>query len=165
MVKNNRYALKYRRRREGRTDYKKRLNLLKGRGARVVVRKTNAHTIVQFIEYLPDGDVVKAHADTKHLASKGWSASTSSIPAAYLAGYLAGVQAKKAGLSNAVLDMGRQQTSHGGRIFAAVKGVIDAGVDVPVSENALPSEERLVGEHISEGLKKEVEALKKKVNA
>lgn len=163
MAKNNRYTLKYRRRREGRTDYKKRLSLLKGRKTRVVIRKTNAHTKVQFVDYEPDGDVVRAAAETGHL--EGWKAGTSNLPAAYLAGYAAGVRAKKEGVSEAVLDFGMQKANAGGRLFAAAKGVMDAGIAVPVAEDALPSEERLLGAHIDESLAKSVEQVKKKIGA
>lgn len=165
MAKNKRYSLKYRRRREGRTDYRKRLELLKGRKTRLVVRKSNARTTIQVVDYLPDGDVVRAHADTSQLASKGWKASTSSVPAAYLAGYLAGMRAKEAGVTEAVVDFGMQRSAHGGRLFAAVKGAIDAGLTIPVREEALPVDERLQGAHIDESLAKSVEALKKKIGA
>lgn len=165
MTKNNRFALKYRRRREGRTNYKKRLELLKSRKPRLVVRKTNAHMLVQVVSYTPDGDVVLAQATTKELVDSGWKAATSNLPAAYLAGYLAGVRAQKASISEAILDLGMQKAAHGGRLFAAVKGVLDAGVSVPVREEVLPSEERVLGAHIDEKLSKTIEAVKKKVGA
>lgn len=163
MSKNNRYTLKYRRRREGRTNYRKRLSLLKGRETRLVVRKTNAHTIVQFVDYEPDGDVVKAQADTRQLSTDGWKGSTGNLPAAYLAGFKAAAAARKAGVEKVVVDLGMQEPTHGGRLFAAVKGVIDAGIQVPVSDDALPAEERLQGAHIDDSLAKNVEAVKEKV--
>ena len=163
MSKNNRYTLKHRRRREGKTNYHKRLALLKGRETRLVVRKTNAHTIVQFVDYEPDGDVVVAHAETGHLEAAGWKGSTGNMPAAYLAGLKAGALAKKAGVDSAVVDLGMQEPTHGGRLFAAVKGAIDAGIDIPVSEDALPADERVQGAHIDEALAKSFEQVKEKV--
>jgi len=36
----------------------------------------------------------------------------------------------------------------GSRIFACLKGAIDAGISVPFSENILPNKERISGQHI-----------------
>lgn len=160
MATSKRYALKFRRRREGRTDYKKRLALLKSREVRVVVRKSNKNTLVQFIQYQPDGDIVLASASTQQLESLGWKAATGNLPAAYLAGFIA---AQKAGVSYAIADFGMQHPEFGGRLFAAIQGVIDAGIDVPVSDDALPSEDRLSGAHIDESIAAQIEAVKKKV--
>jgi large subunit ribosomal protein L18 len=38
----------------------------------------------------------------------------------------------------------------GSRIFAAVKGMLDAGVNVKADEKAFPKEERLTGKHIED---------------
>lgn len=163
MTQSRRYALKYRRRRQQRTDYKKRLALLKSRQVRVVIRKSNAHTLVQFIQYEPDGDVVVAQASTKELAELGWKQSTGNLPAAYLAGLLAGKKASDKKVKEAVADLGMQVPASKGRLFSALKGVIDAGVSVPVSKDALPQESRLQGEHIDKKVASEVETIKKKV--
>ena len=49
------------------------------------------------------------------------------------------------------------QVPHGsGRLFAAVKGLVDAGVDVHVSDEVLPDAERIGGTHIKEGLAKDI---------
>ncbi len=165
MAKTNRFNLPFRRRRQLKTDYKKRLALLKSRTPRLVVRKSNANTVVQIIEYRPDGDVILAQGSTAQLAGFGWKASQGSIPAAYLAGYLAGTRALKAGVSDVIADLGMQEPYHGGRLFAAVKGALDAGLSVPASDSAFPSEERLSGTHIDESMPKLVEAVKKKVGA
>jgi large subunit ribosomal protein L18 len=165
MAINNRYTLKLRRRREGRTDYKKRLSLLKSREPRVVVRRSNNNTIVQVVEYRPDGDVILAQASTAQLPAMGWKAHTGNLPAAYLAGYLAGARAKKAKVSSAIADLGMRRPQHGGRLFAALKGVVDAGIKVPLSEAVIPSEERLQGTHIDATLSKAVDDIKKKAGA
>ena len=165
MAKNNRHSMKNRRRREGKTDYKRRLRLLRSRQPRLVVRKTNNHTIVQIINYTPDGDLVVASGCTSQLAALGWKHSTSSIPASYLAGYLAGRKALAGGVAGAVVDIGLHEPFHGGRLFAAVKGAVDAGLSVPVSDKALPVADRLDGKHIGEGLSEAVTMIKQKVGA
>lgn len=152
MAKNAIYTVAFRRKREGRTHYKKRLELLKSDKVRLVVRKSNTATLLQFIQYQPDGDKVLLALNSKKLSSFGWDFSKKSIPANYLAGLAIGVLAKKAGINDAILDMGLQTPKSGSKVYAALKGVIDAGVDVPSSESIFPSEERLSGKHI-EGAK------------
>lgn len=149
MARGARYRVPLRRRREGRTDYKRRLALLKSRQARIVVRRTLTNMRVQVIGYTPQGDKILASADGRELAKLGLlGTSGKSVPAAYLTGVLAGQRAKQAGITEAVLDLGRQVPARGGRLFAALKGVVDAGVEVPHDEEVLPAEERLKGGHI-----------------
>jgi len=136
----------FRRRREGRTDYRRRLGLLKSGETRVVVRRTSANVIVQFVDWSESGDEVKATAVAQELSKLGWEGSPKNTPAAYLTGLLAGKRAKAAGVESAVLDLGRRMPTKGSRIFAALKGVLDAGIDVPHGDDAIyPSEERLNG--------------------
>ncbi|MBU1974265.1 MAG: 50S ribosomal protein L18, partial [Nanoarchaeota archaeon] len=45
----------YRRKREGRTNYAKRLTMLIARKTRLVVRLTNQRVIAQLIEFTPQG--------------------------------------------------------------------------------------------------------------
>jgi large subunit ribosomal protein L18 len=136
----------FRRRREGRTDYRRRLAFLKSGSTRVVVRRTATNVIVQFVDWAKDGDQVRATAVAQELAKLGWEGSPKNTPAAYLTGFLAGQRAKAAGVSAAVLDMGRRVPTKGNRIFAALKGVQDAGIDVPAgSEEIYPAKERLTG--------------------
>lgn len=146
MAYNKVFALPFRRKREGRTDYKKRLILLKSKMARLVVRKSNKHLQAQLVEYSDNGDKVIMTVHTKDLKKYGWDASCSNIPAAYLLGVLAGVKAKG---KQAILDIGLQAPIKGSRIFAVLKGAKDGGLDVNFSEEVLPSEDRLNGEHIA----------------
>ncbi|MCS7102329.1 MAG: 50S ribosomal protein L18, partial [Candidatus Korarchaeum sp.] len=139
----------FRRRREGKTDYLKRLALLKSRKPRVVVRKTIRYIIVQFVKFKEEGDEVIAYALSKELERYGWVYGGKNLPAAYLTGYLAALRAKKAGVTEAILDIGRFPSTRGSRLYAALKGVLDAGINVPHSEEILPDEERIRGEHIS----------------
>lgn len=134
-----------RRRREGRTDYRRRLGLLKSGESRVVVRRTNGNVIVQFVDYEAEGDLVKATAVGQELNKLGWEGSAKNTPAAYLTGLLAGKRAMDAGIDEAVLDLGRHAPVKGSKIFAALKGVQDAGVWVPSGDDIFPEEDRLTG--------------------
>ena len=48
-----------------------------------------------------------------------------------------------------MLDIGFHTPVHGSTVFAVLKGALDAGLKVPHSEEALPSEDRIRGEHIA----------------
>jgi large subunit ribosomal protein L18 len=164
MAKGARYRVPFRRRREGRTDYRRRLALLKSREPRVVVRRSLTNVRIQVIAYTPEGDKVLASADGRELAKLGLTGTSGkSVPAAYLTGVLAGKRAKDAGVTGAVLDLGRQVPSKGNRIFAALKGVVDAGVEVPHDEAILPDEERLKGEHIEGFDSAQVDTVKNRI--
>lgn len=145
-----RYKVPFRRRRTGQTDYTRRRHMLAGRKTRLVVRRSNRAITVQFIDFDAKGDVVRATATSRDLGPHGWETSLGSTPAAYLTGLLAGKRAHQAGVAMAVLDLGRQAPTPGGRIYAALKGVLDAGIDVPHDEEILPGEERLSGEHLAD---------------
>jgi large subunit ribosomal protein L18 len=165
MATGPRYKVAFRRRRECRTDYYVRRKLLTSREARAVVRRSNKNTNVQFVEFGMEGDRIIMSASTKDLVKMGWENSCSSIPAAYLLGYLAGKRAIKAGIEYAVLDIGMQNPKRGGVLFAVVKGMVDAGLEVPVSEDVLPTEDRLYGKHIDDAIEAAVNGLKDKMEA
>lgn len=159
-----RYHVKPRRRRQGRTDYRKRLRLLKSRKIRIVVRKSLKNTQIQFIEYKEEGDKIIASAKSNELLSKyDWKHSTASTPAAYLTGLLAGKRATDKGISECVLDIGRHQPVTGSKLFASLKGIVDAGVDCPFSEEKLPKEDRLMGKHLDKDATAEVNEIKNKI--
>lgn len=142
------YRVPMRRRREGKTDYRTRLALLKSGETRVVVRTTNRNVIVQFVSYDETGDKIVATAEARELGELGYKAAGNNTPSAYLTGRLAATRAKEKGVENGVLDIGRAQPHQGGVLFGALKGVIDGGVEVPANESVLPSEERWRGEHL-----------------
>lgn len=145
-----RFRPPFRRRREGSTDYRHRLQLLQGRKTRLVVRRSLRTFTVQFVDFDPKGDVVRAAATSRELAAHGWDRSPVATPAAYLTGFLAAQRAKKAGITNAVLDIGLNNPVPGGRLFAALKGVVDAGVQVPHDKEVLPDAARIQGEHLQD---------------
>lgn len=159
-----RYHVKPRRRREGKTDYRKRLALLKSRNTRLVIRKSINNTIIQFVDYNEKGDNIRATATSKELVKKySWKYSTSTTPAAYLTGLLAGKRAKEQGITECVLDIGRYVPVTGSKVFAGLKGVIDAGVACPLDEEKLPSEERITGQHIDKNISNDVNSIKTKI--
>ena len=162
MAKGANYTVNYRRKREGKTDYKKRLNLLKSGKCRLVVRRSNTSILTQIVKYEEEGDRIMVSANSKELRKYNWNFSCSNISAAYLTGYLCGKKCQIAGIKNAILDTGLQQPVKGSRIYAALKGVIDSGVVIPHDNNIFPSIERLYGEHIHKDIKKEVERIKRK---
>ena len=163
MATGPRYKVAFRRRRENRTDYYQRRRLLAAKEARAVVRRSNKNIVIQFAEFGMEGDSIIASASTRELKALGWEHSCSSIPAAYLAGFLAGKKALKAGIEYAVLDIGMQNPQHGGVLFATVSGMIDAGLEVPCSEDVLPEEDRIYGRHIDDSVEAAVNGIKDKM--
>lgn len=140
------YKVGFRRRRECVTDYRKRLALLKSGQPRLIVRKSNRLVIVQLVKW-EDGDHTVASASSNELKKFGWPP-RANLPTAYLTALLCGLRAKKAGVSAAVLDTGLARPTKGSFIFAALKGAIDAGLDVPHGEE-LFDEARISGAHIA----------------
>ncbi|MEM0358734.1 MAG: 50S ribosomal protein L18 [Candidatus Hadarchaeales archaeon] len=140
----------FRRRREGRTDYRLRFRLLKSGKPRLVARVSLNHVRAQVVEFNAKGDKVKASAFSGELKKFGWKGGTSNTPAAYLVGLMCGLRAKKAGVEECVLDIGLHTPVPSSKVFAVLKGALDAGLKIPHSEQVLPSEERIRGEHIAE---------------
>ena len=145
-----RRTVPHRRKRESKTNYKKRLALLKSGQNRLVIRKSLNTITAQIIKYDPNGDRVVASANSADLKKLGWKMHKANIPSAYLTGLLLGSKAKHNKINTAVLDLGLQIPMKGGKLFAALKGAIDAGLDVRHDDTALPSEERISGKHIAE---------------
>ncbi|MFX1410152.1 MAG: 50S ribosomal protein L18 [Promethearchaeota archaeon] len=149
MAKGPRYRKSFRRRAQGKTDYQKRLKLLKSRKLRVVIRASNNHIIIQIIQSKLGGDKVLVSAHSKELSlNYGWIANTGNIPASYLTGYLAGLRAKNKNIDMGVFDLG--VFYHRNRILAACKGIIDAGMNIPYRKEFFPEslEEKVKGFHI-----------------
>jgi len=164
MKQGPRYHVKPRRRREGITDYRKRLNLLRSGKIRMVVRKSLKNTQIQFVEYKELGDNILASANSKELKIKyGWDFSTSSTPAAYLTGVLAGKRAKDKGIDECVIDIGRNVPVTGSKIFASLKGVLDAGIKCPHDEEKLPDADRINGKKLDEKISPIVSDIKNKI--
>lgn len=148
MENKKRFNVEKRRKRQGKTNYKKRLKLLLSNKPRIVVRLSLNKTYVQIIEYHPKGDIVIVSSNSCELEKYGWIFSKTNIPAAYLTGFLAGNKAISKNIKDAILDLGFKTPKKGSKIFACLKGAIDAGLNVPYSKEILPSEDRIKGKHI-----------------
>jgi large subunit ribosomal protein L5e len=218
-----RYQTKYRRRREGKTDYYARKKLIvqaKNKyntpKYRLVVRFTNKHVVCQIVMSEITGDRVVAHANSKELARYGVSCGLKNYAAAYCTGLLVGrrvldtmevsIEGGKKKLSEiyagnkivageegegegaevisceedgrqyfvdevneearpfrCYLDVGLKRTALGCRIWGALKGAVDAGLDIPHNEKKWPGYDiegkeydpaehraKLTGEHVAE---------------
>ena len=144
------YVPLQRRRREGVTDFRAREKAIISRSPLLVVRISDKNVSAQFVSPKVEGDKVLSSAHSRQLLKLGWRGSAKSTPACYLLGMLAGKKALKSGVTNAVLYSGVAPFIKGSRVAAVVKGVVDAGVAVPVGEGVVPSEERLTGKTIAE---------------
>ncbi len=149
MAKSGNYRVQLRRRREGKTDYQARKALVTSGKPRLVTRASLKNVTVQITMAKPHGDEVLASANSRELIKNyGWKAPTGNIPAAYLTGLLCGLKAKAKGVEQAILDIGLISPTKGSKIFAVLSGVLDAGVNVPHSEEKIVKE-RMKGEHIA----------------
>lgn len=169
LVKNrsyfSRYQVKFRRRREGKTDYyaRKRLitqdkNKYNSPKYRLVVRFTNTEVICQIVYAKIDGDYVLGQAKSTELTRYGLAAGLKNYAASYCTGLLLARRVLQSlGLADtykgqvnvngedynveagddgprpfrAYLDVGLTRTTTGNRVFAAMKGVVDGGIEVP----------------------------------
>ncbi|ACB40181.1 50S ribosomal protein L18 [Pyrobaculum neutrophilum] len=150
MARGPRYKVPFRRRREGLTNYRKRRRLILSRKPRLVVRKTNKHIIAQVVVAKPQGDVTIVGVDTRALAKFGWRGDENNTSAAYLLGLVAGYKARLRGVREAVLDIGLHRPVAGSRVFAVLKGALDAGLEIPHGEEVLPEDDRVSGKHVAE---------------
>jgi large subunit ribosomal protein L18 len=150
LARDARYRVAYRRRREQKTDYQARRIMATSENPRFVVRTSNKGIVVQVIKSEIIGDMVLTESASNELISKyGWQASGKSIPAGYLLGFIAGHKAVKEGIETAYLDLGLKRPTKGSKIFAVVKGAIDAGLNVPCDSDIIPSPERINGGDIA----------------
>jgi large subunit ribosomal protein L5e len=188
-----RYQVKYRRRREGKTDYYARKRLVtqdKNKYAspkyRLVVRLSNRAVVAQLVFAQLSGDKVVSAAYSKELPRFGVQVGLSNYAAAYCTGLLlARRHLKKLGLDEAyvgvaqadgkefhvaagegrrpfraLLDVGLARTTTGSKVFAALKGAADGGLDVPHSVkrfvggsgaefNAKALRDHIFGQHVA----------------
>ena len=155
MATGPRYAVKFRRRRECKTNYQKRLKLLKSNLPRLVVRKSTNYITLQLVLFDPKGDKTLLTVNSAQLKKFGWPHSYKNIPAAYLTGLLAG-KLGKTKVKEAIADVGLHTATKGAKIFAAVKGAADAGLQIKFNPATI-IEDRIIGKHISTHLKKPIE--------
>lgn len=132
------YKLYYRRRREGRTNYAKRLALVKSNKTRMVVRRSNKGVVVQFVDFEPKGDKTLLTVTGKHLAKQYKWPSKRNAWTAYLAGLMAGKLAQKKGVKEFVLDAGMYTSTKGSIIYAALQGAADSGLKSEFDKEMVP---------------------------
>jgi len=167
-----RFQVKFKRRREGKTDYyaRKRLvvqdkNKYNTPKYRMIVRISNRDIVCQIAYARIEGDVVVASAYSHELPRYGVKLGLTNYAAAYCTGLLlARRHLKKLGLDatykgvdkvngadynvekvegqpgafRCFLDTGLARTTTGARIFGAMKGAVDGGLDIPHSEKRFP---------------------------
>ena len=148
MATGPRYKVPFRRRREGRTNYHVRYKLILSKKPRVVIRKSNASTTLQLVMAEQKGDKTLLTVNSRDLKNFGFTASLSNLPAAYLTGLIFGKKMLALGIDEGIADIGLHASTKGNRIYAAIKGVVDAGVNVPHGSEILPDDGRIRGEHI-----------------
>jgi len=167
-----RFQVKFKRRREGKTDYyaRKRLvvqdkNKYNTPKYRMIVRFTNKDIIAQIAYAKLEGDHVVCAAYAHELPKYGIKVGLTNYAAAYATGLLlarrllkkfrldeiykgseavTGEQFNvedvegKPGAFRAYLDVGLARTTTGARIFGAMKGAADGGIDIPHSTKRFP---------------------------
>jgi large subunit ribosomal protein L18 len=156
-----------RRKRERKTDYLKRLKLLKSRTPRLVFRKTNMYILAQYVTDEQAQDKVEMGISSKELIKYGWpkefQGSLKSIPAAYLTGFLIGKKIINKKLETPIVDLGMLRTVHKTKVHGFVKGLVDSGVDIKYKEETFPSEDRIKGKHLKKDFSKSFEEIKSKI--
>lgn len=146
------YTSTFRRIRERKTNYRKREKLLIGKKDFVTVNVSDQNVSAQLIR--PDllGDKVMASVHSNELLSYGWKGSRKNIPSCYLVGLLLGKKCIQKKIRRAILYIGKRHFTT--KIAACLKGMSEAGLEMPFSEEILPTEERIQGNHIAEYAKK-----------
>lgn len=141
-----------RRRREAKTDYAKRIKLLKSGVPRIAFRKTNKYLIAQYILSKEARDKIVFGANSKDLLKFGWpkefTGSLKSISAAYLLGLLISKKIKEKKLENPIIDFGMIKVLHKTKTYAFLKGLKDNGLEIDCKEEFYPEEKRIKGEHM-----------------
>jgi large subunit ribosomal protein L5e len=197
VIKNKQYfktfQVKYRRRREGKTDYRQRHKLItqdknkyKSPKYRLVVRFSNRYVLCQIVYAEIVGDKVLCSAHSKELSKYNLRVGLKNYAAAYCTGLLLARRLlKQLGLDEAyegveevtgekivtkvdgrkyyveeldddrrpfraLLDVGTQNTSTGARVFGAMKGASDGGLDIPHNEKRFPGYSRDTNEFDAE---------------
>ncbi|MEA2074131.1 MAG: 50S ribosomal protein L18 [Euryarchaeota archaeon] len=148
------HRVPFRRRREGKTDYHRRVKLLFSKKHRVVVRKSNRYIRMQLISADRFGDKTLVTALSSELTEYGYDGGKCNCSAAYLTGLLFGKRAKEAGFDDGILDIGLNSQVHGSNVYAALKGAVDSGLTIPHDPVVFPVDDRIIGNHIASFLQK-----------
>lgn len=149
MKKGNIFTAPFRRKRQGRTHYKKRLKILLSNKFRFVVRKSLKNLQASIVEYNAEGDKVLLTVNSNTLSRFGWKGGNGNLPSAYLIGMIAGKKSIEKGVKEAILDLGLSNSVRGSRLYAALAGAVDAGLKIPFNPKVLPQKDRISGVHIA----------------
>jgi large subunit ribosomal protein L18 len=141
------YSPTLKRNRQHKTNYRKRAALLISRSPFITVKISDQNVTSQVLKATRSGDVVISSVHSRELKNYGWKGSMNSLPACYLTGLLVGKKSIENGTDTAILYTGKDPFTT--RIAACLKGIVAAGVNVPVSDKSLPGDDRISGEHIA----------------
>lgn len=151
MAKGPRYRVQYRRRRKRKTDYKARRIMAVSETPRFVVRFSGGNILIQITKSEIEGDHTITQANSHELVKRfGWLGGRKNTPAAYLLGLIVGYKSLNHEIKEAILDAGLMRPKKGSRLFAALKGALDAGLKVPCDDEVIPDADRLEGAIIAE---------------
>jgi len=142
------YVRTLKRIRNNKTNYRKRKAILIGKNNFITVKISNENIHCQLIKPSINGDFVISYATSKDLLKYGWKGSFNNLSACFLVGLILGKKMLAGNNNNAVLYTGK--TSFTSRVAACLKGIVSAGVNIPMSEESFPDEDRINGTHISE---------------
>ncbi len=156
------------RRKQGKTDYGKRIKLLKGGKPRIVFRKTNRYLNAQYVESREAKDKIIFGVSSKQLMKYGWpkesEGSLKSTSASYLTGYLIGKEVIGKKLQEPIIDFGMLRMLHKTKVYGFLKGLIEAGIKIKCDEKMFPIEDRIQGKHMKKDFSKIFEEIKSKIN-
>ena len=156
-----------RRRTEGRTDYNKRMKLLTGRAPRVLFRKTNRYIVAQYVTSSEAQDKVEIGITSSQLEEFGWpkefGGSLKSIPASYLTGLLLGKEISNKKLETPIVDLGMVKAIAKNKVFAFIKGLVDAGIEIKCDKENFPEEEKLQGKNLKKDFSGIFKTIKSKI--
>jgi large subunit ribosomal protein L18 len=142
------YNLTLKRNRQRKTNYRKRAALLLSRSSFIVAKISDQNISSQVLKPTINGDIVICSAHSRELRKYGWKGSMNSLPACFLTGFLLGKKSVANATNNAILYTGTDPFTS--RVAACLKGIVAAGVNVPVSQENLPIDDRINGKHIAE---------------
>ena len=132
------YKVKHKRRRQGKTNKEKRLALVKSGKPKLTVRITNNKIVCQIIKYNPKGDETLVNTTSLELKNYGYKGHNGNKTAAYLTGYLCSKKAQDKKIKEAVFDIGLRTPVHKSNAFAALKGAVEAGLQIPHDSKIFP---------------------------
>lgn len=118
-----------------------------GRRPFIITKISGQNISAQSLRPTLTGDIVIASAHSRELIRHGWKGSMNSMPACYLTGLLLGKKSIQKGATNAILYTGNNPFTT--KVAACLKGIVDSGINIPVSKESLPGDDRVSGKHIA----------------